>query len=39
MPQGVELIGTLNSKLNVDLFVFAEVKKEFTLDLSTGSRL
>ena len=39
MPQGVELIGTLNSKLNIDLFVFAEVKKEFILDLSTGARL
>jgi len=39
MPQGVELIGTLNSKLDVDLFVFAEVKKDFTLDLSTGARL
>jgi hypothetical protein len=39
MPVGIELIGINNSLVALDLHVFCEIKKEFVVDLATGSRL
>ena len=39
VSKSIEIIGTNNSVLNLDLFVFAELEREMVIDLTTGARL